>query len=156
VLAVHDRVTALGVPVPDSDSVALFDALLVRDSVLVAVPLLVGEKTTLNDALCPAGIVTGKVTPLKLNSEFVLEAEEIVTLAPDAVTVIGSVAELPTFTLPKFNGVGEMVREPAVLAAPVPDIDSVVVLFEALLANDKVPDALPLLVGEKTTLNDAL
>jgi hypothetical protein len=64
--------------------------------------------------------VTGKVTPLKLNSELVLEAEEIVTLAPDAVTVTGSVAELPTFTLPKFNGAGEIDSEPTAALPPVP------------------------------------
>lgn len=51
-LGVQESVTALGVPVPESDSVALLlEALLAIASVPDTAPLAFGEKTTPKDAL---------------------------------------------------------------------------------------------------------
>jgi hypothetical protein len=150
-------VTASGVPVPDNDSVAvLFDALLVSDNVPETAPLAFGAKTTLSETLCPAAMVIGNVAPFKVNRELLLEEEETVTLAPEALSVMGCASVLPTLTLPKLNGAGAIARVPLAAAIPVPDRDSVAVLFDALLASDSVPDAAPLALGAKATLRETL
>ena len=149
-------VVVVAVPLPDIDSVAvLFDALLANDNVPEALPLLFGANTTLKDALCPAAIVTGKLTPLRLNSELVLEAEEMVTLAPDAVTVIGFVAELPTFTLPKLRGAGAIVREPVAATLPPVPVKGTVTLKDEPMTNTS-PPAKPAAEGVKVTCSVAL
>jgi hypothetical protein len=77
------------VPIPLRDStVFVLEALLVNDSDPETVPLAVGVKPTLNDELCPAGIVNGNETPFRTNWELLLASEDTVTLAPLALMVI--------------------------------------------------------------------
>ena len=62
-----------------------------------AAPLVVGEKSTVNDVLWPPVNVKGKDRPLKLNPLPLAVAAEIVRLdPPELVRVSDSVWELPT------------------------------------------------------------
>jgi hypothetical protein len=63
----------------------------------LAEPLVVGEKSTVNDVLWPAVNVTGKVSPLKLNPLPLAGAAEIVRLDPPVlVSVSDKLVLLPT------------------------------------------------------------
>ena len=73
----------------------------------LAAPLVVGEKSTVNEVLRPAFNVKGKASPLRLNPLPLAEAAEIVRLdPPELVRVSVIVWELPTGTLPKPRLVG--------------------------------------------------
>lgn len=89
-LGFQDRLTlycgAIPIPVRDSTVVEL-EALLVNDSDPETVPLALGLKATLNDEFWPAGIVNGRVAPLRTNCELLLASEDTVTLAPIALRV---------------------------------------------------------------------
>src|SRR5579872_242650 len=73
-------------------------------------------------ALCPEFKVKGKEVPETVNWELLLEAEEIVTLPPEAVIVDGCEPVLPTSILPKLRVDGVTLSWPAVVVEPVPDI----------------------------------
>jgi hypothetical protein len=62
-------------------------ALLANDRSPEAAPVALGVKVTVNAALWPAGIVAGIDMPLRENPELLLVAEEMVTLAPEALSV---------------------------------------------------------------------
>jgi hypothetical protein len=115
----------------------------------VAVPLVCGTNPTLNDALRPAASVYGNDMPLNLNSELFTVAEEIVTLLPLALSVALIVLLVPTATLPKLKLVGEIPNWPPL--TPDPDSGTVIVKFEGLQLNDKLPLALPADLGVKVT-----
>jgi hypothetical protein len=76
-------------PVPESGMLKLgFDAFEVMLTLPLAAPLVVGEKSTVNDVLWPAVNVKGKDRPLKLNPAPLAVAAEIVRLdAPELVKV---------------------------------------------------------------------
>lgn len=61
-----------------------FDALLTKDAVIEARPLVCGVKATVKFTLCPAAIVTGNERPLMENSEPPRLTEDTVTLDPVA------------------------------------------------------------------------
>ena len=84
-----------------------FWALLVKVRVAVAAPVVVGVNVTVNGALWPAGIVAGKVNPLKVNAALFALAEVTVTLAPEAVKLPEPDPLVPTTTLPSARVVGE-------------------------------------------------
>ena len=110
VLAFHDRATecvdaAVPVPVNAATVVGVW-ALLVRVSVAVCAPVVVGLKVTVNDALCPAPIVAGKDNPLTVNAELFDTAEFTVTLLPLALNVPVAMPLLPSATLPTAIDVG--------------------------------------------------
>jgi hypothetical protein len=126
------------------------DALLPNVSEPDTVPLLCGAKTTLNDSLWPAGIVNGRETPFRANWELLLLAEEMVTLEPTALMVMGSVPVFPIVTLPKFNGAGATTNWPAVI--PVPESGTI----KAGLATRKVPPTVPGDCGVNVTLKVTL
>ena len=105
-------------PVPVRDSVA-FEALLANDRVADAVPLLCGVKATEYDILCPAAIVVGSDMPLRVNSELLLVADVMVTLAPPAVKVPLFEAVDPTVTFPKDALEGERLSCPEVVPVPL-------------------------------------
>ena len=100
VLAFHDKATVCvgaGVPVPVRFSVVVVGcALLVKVSVALAAPVVCGLKVTVNDALCPASMVTGSERPLRLNAAPLEPAPVTVTLAPLAVRVPEALPLLPT------------------------------------------------------------
>jgi hypothetical protein len=75
-------------------------------------------------------------------------ADEIVTLDPVALSVIGRLLVVPTVTLLKFMLVGDSANCPE--AAPAPDNDIVSDEFDAVDITEMLPDALPLVVGAKT------
>lgn len=100
-------------------TVGVLAALLVREMLPDAVPLLCGAKVKVNDALWPAAIVAGRDNPPRLNSGLVEVAEETVTLDPVAVRVAVSILLVPRVTLPKFKVVTLVIKWPAEM--PVPD-----------------------------------
>lgn len=80
--------------------------MLAKVSVALAAPAVVGLKVTVKETLCPAGIVTGNVSPPTVNTELFVLAPVTVTLAPLAVSIPDELPLLPTSTLPRFMVVG--------------------------------------------------
>ena len=135
---------------PVSDSVGEFEALLVKESVPAAVPEAWGAKATVMGMLCPAAMVSGKVAPLRENSELLTLAEDTVTLAPVALSVPAREVLVPTVTLPKFAEVGETASWPC--AVPVPAWRIVSVAFVASELTVIVPVVLLAVCGAKVVL----
>jgi hypothetical protein len=158
VLAVHDRATLCrAAPVPDPVGVStagVLAALLASEMLPDAVPLALGAKVRVTEMLCPAGMVLGKDIPASVNSEFVVLADEIVTLDPVAERLAVSVLMLPTFTLPKFKVLALEVSFPP--ETPVPESAIVSEEFEAFEFTVIPPLELPPAFGVKTTLNVTL
>jgi hypothetical protein len=115
--------------VPVTDSAADAEA-LVNNTLPLAVPLLCGVKVTEYDALWPAASVFGSEIPESTNSELLLEAEEIVTLAPLALTVPVLLTLDPTVTLPKDALVGDRLNCPAAVPVPVKGMETMAELLE--------------------------
>lgn len=154
-LAFQVRVTVCccAVPVPLSDSVVCgVAALLVKDNVPETVALAVGVKDTLNEELCPAGIVKGKVAPCSTNCELLLASEVTVPFAPVALKVMACVPVEPIVTSPKFNADGVRVNCPAVVT-PVPLRGRFTGPLDALLLNVSDPEIVPLAAGIKAALS---
>jgi hypothetical protein len=103
-LASHDRLTVCagaGVPVPlRVCAVVEGCASLANVRVAFAEPALSGLKVTVNGTVWPAAIVTGKDRPLTENTELVVSADVIVTLAPLAVRLPEAAPLVPSTTLP--------------------------------------------------------
>ena len=94
-------------PVKDS-FVGEFEALLAKVIVAEADPLDCGVNVTVTGVLCPVIIVSGNETPLSLNSDEVVEADDTVTFDSVALNVAVKLPLCPTTTLPKSNAVGLM------------------------------------------------
>jgi hypothetical protein len=109
------------------------------------VPELFGVNFTENEAVLPAAMVTGKDTPLTVNSELVVVAPETTMLEPDALSVAGMTLLDPTATLPKLALGGETVKVPAVGLFP----DRGIVRVLAFESTVRLPVATPLVVGAK-------
>ena len=75
-------------------------------SVAVAEPVDCGVKVTVKGTLWPAGIVTGKESPLTVNADLLVLAAVTVTLAPLAESVPLPVPLVPTVTLPMSSVAG--------------------------------------------------
>jgi len=84
-------------PVPVSGMLKLgFEPFDVMLTFPLTGPLAVGLKVTVNEVLCPAGNVKGKVSPLRLNPAPLALAAEIVRLVPPVlVSVSGKLELLP-------------------------------------------------------------
>lgn len=128
-----------------------FCALLTKVKVAVTEPAVVGVNVTVNGRLWPAGIVTGKVSPLTVNCALFVLAEVTVTLAPEAVSVPEPEPVVPTTTLPKASVVGKTLNWPTAVV-PVPDSAIVSDGLEALDVTVTVPVAAPAEVGLNFTL----
>jgi hypothetical protein len=153
VLATQVRETLCWVrvtPSPVIDSVEEFEALLVKESVPEAVPEAWGAKATVMGTLCPAAMVSGKVTPLRENSALFTLAEDTVTLAPVALSVPGWDVLVPTVTLPKLTDAGETPNWPCAVPVPVCGIESVG--FDAFELTVILPVALLAVCGAKVVL----
>ena len=61
---------------------------------------------TVNDALCPAFRVSGRESPVTVNSDVLILAFETVMLDPLAVSEAVRLLLCPTITLPKLNVAG--------------------------------------------------
>ena len=95
------------VPLPVNDSlVGEFEALLAKEIVAEAVPLDCGVNVTVIALLCPAVIVNGNDTPLRVNSDVLAEADDTVTFDPVALNVAVMFLLCPTTTLPKSKAEG--------------------------------------------------
>ena len=92
-------------PVPESGMLRLgFAPFEVTLTLPLAAPLVVGEKSTEKDVLCPAFNVRGKVSPLRLNPVPLAAAAEIVRLVPpELVSVPVSDFDVPTWMFPKLK-----------------------------------------------------
>lgn len=94
-------------PVPVKDAVVVEGcALLVKVSVPLAAPAVVGLNVIVNGMLCPAGTVMGSDMPPMLNAELFVPAALIVTFAPLADKLPETVPLVPTTTLPAAKVVG--------------------------------------------------
>lgn len=110
---------AVATPVPLAAIVVeAFVALLVNPIEAAAPPLACGEKVRVKVALCPADRVAGSDKPEMLNSELLEAADEMVTLAPLAVSVVVRLLLVPTFTLPKERLAGFTDSWPLAVSAP--------------------------------------
>jgi hypothetical protein len=96
------------------------EASLVKVRVEFAEPEDCGLKVTVNDLLCPAAIVTGRVSPLIVKRELLLLAAVTVTLAPVALRLPDAVPLLPTVTLPTLMVEGVTLSTPVATTEPVP------------------------------------
>ncbi len=134
-----------------ASAAGVFEALLAKLRVPDAAPEADGLNVAVNEAVLPALIVNGSVTPLTENSELVVPIEETVTLAPVAVSVPDWLWVKPTTTFPKFMVVGVTASWPGV--APVPERLTDREGFEPLEAMANEPVADPFAVGAKVTLN---
>ena len=84
-----------------------FEAFEMMLTLPLAAPLVVGEKSTVNNVLWPAVNVKGKDKPLRLNPLPLAVAAEIVKLDPPVlVSVSDKLVLLPTWTLPNARLVG--------------------------------------------------
>src|SRR2546427_5446850 len=82
-------------------------ALLVMETLPLALPAVVGENVALKEVLCPGLRVSGAVMPLMVNPVPDALAAEMVTLAvPELVNVTVCDPLLPTSTLPKLTLAG--------------------------------------------------
>src|SRR5712692_5188536 len=132
-----------------------FVPLEVMLTLLLAAPLVVGEKSTVNEVLWPAFNVKGKVSPLKLNPVPLAVAAEIVRLdPPELVSVSDKVVLLPACTLPNARLVGVAASAPCV--TPVPESAMLKLGFAPSEVILTLPEAAPLVVGEKSTVNEVL
>jgi len=95
--------------------------------------------------LCPALIVNGNDTPLRVNSDVLAEADDTVTFDPVALNVAVMFLLCPTTTLLKSKVEGLTLSRPGTV--PVPDKEMVSVAFEASEVNEIVPLAEPPVVG---------
>src|SRR5260370_2804637 len=96
---------AMPVPV-NCSTVGESSALLMTPALPEAVPDAFGLNRTATRMLFPAGIVTGRVNPTRVNSELVDPSDEMVTEAFEAVRVAGSLALNPSATFPKLTVAG--------------------------------------------------
>ncbi len=142
-------------PVPVAASVVVEgDALLVKVRVAASVPVTRGLKVTVNDALCPAGMIAGSDKPLIVNNELFELAPVTVTFAPLAVRIPVAVPLVPSTTLPAAT-VAVAVSCPAV-TVPVPVKGIVSEGLEPVEVTVTLPLALPAVTGAKVTLKVAL
>src|ERR1017187_7094852 len=99
--------------------------------------------------LCPAGIVTGRFSPRRANSELVDWSDEMVTEAFEAVSVAPSLTLDPTVTFPKLRVAGLTPSQGFAVASPNPVAFIVSLESLAVLTSSKKPVLYPLAVGLK-------
>jgi hypothetical protein len=103
-----------------------------------------------NEAVPPAGMVSGRVGPLSANSALFTEAELTVTEEPLAPNVAGRLLLAPTTTLPKLKLPGLTENWPT--AVPVPDRETEGVVPEAFDTSAMLPVSAPAAAGANVTL----
>src|SRR6267143_5606237 len=128
-------------------------ALLVMETLPLALPVAEGANCALNVVFCPAASVSGTDKPAMLKPVPKALAAEIVTLAvPELLNVKVCVPLLPTSTFPKLKLERLGVSAPC---TPVPLKAIVAGEFVALLATLTLPVTLPTAAGAKATLRVA-
>jgi hypothetical protein len=132
-------------------------ALLVKVSVAVSAPAVVGLNVTVKGTLAPTGIVAGSDKPLIVNAGLLLVAAVIVTIEPAAVTLPEAVPLLPTGTLPTLRVAGFTESCPGwAWLTPAPVSDRVTVGFAASLVIEAVALNVPTALGENVTVTVVL
>ena len=134
----------------NASTTGVVKALLLKEMLPEAVPLLCGVNVTLTGVLCPAASASGNETPLKLNSGLLVLADETVTLEPLALSVAVKLLFWPTVMLPKSNAAGDNSNWPDAVAVPESAIDKLE--FEASETMTILPLAVPEDLGEKAVL----
>ena len=130
------------------------EALLVIETLPLALPVAEGANCALKVVFWPAARVSGTDKPVRLKPVPEALAAEMVTLAvPELLNVKVCVPLLPTSTFPKLKLGGLGVSAPC---TPVPLRATFAGEFGALLAIASVPDALPVAVGAKVTVKELL
>jgi hypothetical protein len=129
--------------------------LLLKVSAALAAPAVCGLKVTVNEALWPAGMVTGSERPPTLNTELFELAAVTVTFAPLAVRLPDAVPLVPTTTLPRPRVVGVTVSCPAA-TVPVPDSGIVRLGLDAFEVTVTLPLTLPADAGVNVTVKVVL
>lgn len=119
-----------------------------------ALPEAFGVKRMVTERLCPALRVVGSFGPRMANSELDDPREEILTAAPEAVSLAGRVLLDPTVTLPKLRAAG--LTSSCAAVTPFPETSISGVGSTVLLLNLRTPEVCPTTVGAKTTGNRRL
>src|ERR1019366_1633517 len=131
-------------PVPvNCSTVGEFTALLTNPALPEAVPDPFGVNRTVTGMLCPAGIVTGRFSPRRANSELVDWSDEMVTEAFEAVSVASSLTLDPTVTFPKLRVAGLTPSQGFAVASPNPVAFIVSLESLAVLTSSKKPVLYP-------------
>jgi hypothetical protein len=131
-------------------------ALLLIEMLPEALPLAVGENFAVKDVLPPAAIVTGSVSPERLNPVPDAVARDMTVFAvPGLLSVMVAVPVLPVATLLKFTVVGLMVSCGCGGSVAIPLSAMVSGEFAALLVIEMLPLALPAVAGANFAVNDA-
>jgi len=93
------------VPVPDRSRVVTESlAVLEMETEPLKVPAVFGVKTMLSGRLCPAAMVTGRLSALRVKTLVEMETLLMVTAAePEFFAVVETVLLLPAVTLPKVR-----------------------------------------------------
>ena len=129
-------------------------ALLVMETLPLALPVAEGANCALNVVFCPAASVSGTGKPAMPKPVPEALAAEIVTLAvPELLNVMVCVPLLPTSTFPKLMLEGLAASAPC---TPDPLRATLAGEFGASLVIVSVPDALPVAVGAKVTDKELL
>ena len=141
-------------PVPDRDAVAgEFVAVLTKDTVPLAAPLVPGVNVRVTCFVVPAAIESGNVSPVALNPDPVTFAAETATEpVPVFESITVCVVLNPTTTLPKETLVGAALRRNVAAVVAVPDKATVGAVLEALLVVVKLPEKVPAAAGANLTL----
>src|SRR6266851_836410 len=142
--------SAAGLPEPESATVAIPPSLLMV-SVPPAGPVLVGANCTPIWQLPPGEMAVPPVHPSAetVNGPLTLVPATVRSLVPELVTVtlcgllIGPIGTVPNARLPGLTAIAG--------ATPVPDSATVSGLDAALLVMVRVPERVPVAVGEKVT-----
>lgn len=133
----------------------VLDASEVKEIVPLAEPAVVGANVAPKVRLCPGMRVSGRFSPLTLNSLPLTFACETVMVVPPVFVRVSDCVVLPlTRTLPKFSVCELTDNTPGV--APVPDSEIFRVASEALLASDTLPLTAPPDCGANVTLKFVL
>ena len=90
-----------------------------NERLALAAPVLFGENLTVNEILCPAFKVSGRVRPLTVNSELVVVMDLTTDEDPFAISVAVLFRLDPTATLPKLKLAGAAETDPAPVPVPV-------------------------------------
>lgn len=135
-------------PVPDAGITSCdFDELLANEICPEDVPLLLGLKFTFTATVLPGPMLNGRVTPLRLNSVFVVLAADMYTVWFVALRLVTLVEVAPTFTLPKLRLIGLIVRVPGAMPVPRKATET----LGALEVTLSVPPTVPAVLGRNLT-----
>jgi hypothetical protein len=140
-------------PVPES-GMAKAEPLLVIARFTVLLPVEVGAKATVNEVLCPAFKVTGKLRPLTVNPAPAATCVTVMLDPPELVKVSGRDWVPPVVTLPKLRLGALALKLP--VAAAVPETGTIKLEFDASLLIERLKLSVPAACGANVMLKGTL